>query len=383
MEPAMTTDVNADVNATRNETREAPDRPDRRDPRMLLRQQALRGSIASVGAPVENDDNDADDNGIGNMGIGNLRSAPAAPVPGVFTGMYSSPAPKTEVPKAPEVVAPAQPAAPARLSVSDRLRAMSMEPGLGDLGDAKRARKQMSAMKTLTRLLEAVFTRPGSIASDAERMHALKTLSTRAMDLGSVVARVAGDDADRSQYIRAMSMDAAVSLVCKSWEQGREINWETLIEAADNTPEVSQAAEMLSHAVYSPVVTRQDAADRLAISMHAAFWQVYSLGDTVNGITPRVAAEAIRDCANYLQARDKFVSDNDLHVSWMQSSVRRMVDLFCAEMKARFSNAEAPTAGDIEAVLSVVRSGFEGVENYAQNILEKPRHTPGAHPVDN
>lgn len=350
--------------------------PARRDPRALLRQQAQRGAVATSGAPVA-----ATGETQAIAGGGASSPAPAKPpVPGVFTTPLPPP-PVSHVSNAAAASAPQPDTAaapvPAKLSSRERLRAASI-----DDADVRQARKSMAAMKTLTRLLEAVYTRPGSAATDAERMVALQTLSVRAHELGAVVARVAGEDADRSQYIQAMCMDAAVSLVTKSWEQSREIDWATLIEAASNTPEVSQAAEELSHAVYSPVATQQDASDRLSISMHAAFWQIYSLGDLINGITARVSAEVVRDCANYLQKRDKFVTDNDLHVSWMQGSIRRMADLFCAEMKARFSQTEAPNSDDVESVLAVVRSGFEGVENYAQSILEKPSHIPSPQPTE-
>lgn len=243
--------------------------------------------------------------------------------------------------------------------------------------------KEMAAMKTLTRLLEAVYKRPGSLATDQERIQTLSTLLVKVGELGAVVARVAGEDYERSQYIRAMSMDAAVTLVCSSWEQCRDVDWGKLIDAAAAVPEINQAADEISKAGYRPVHSVDSAFDRTALSMHSAFWQVYSLGDTVNGITPRIAAEIVRDCAGYLHARDKFVLDNDVYVSWLQGSIRRMTDLICADLRAQFGAAtDGPTPEDIQAVLAASRSGFEGVENYAQSMLEKPNANPVSRPAD-
>ena len=265
-----------------------------------------------------------------------------------------------------------------KLSASQRLQI-----SVGADANSRLVRKEMATMKTLTRLLEAVFMRPGSLASEKERMQALSTLTNKAYELGSVVARIAGDDFERSQYIRAMSMDAAVTLVCNSWQHEREVDWDRLIEAAAETPEINQAAETIAKAVYKPVQSATDAFDRLALSIHSAFWQVYGLGEKVNGITARAAAEIVRDCATYLQEREKFVVDNDLYVSWLQGSVRRMADLVCAETLARFAGAETgPSKSDFEAILAVSRSGFEGVESYAQSILEKPNTNAIPRPVD-
>lgn len=309
-------------------------------------------------------------------------SAPEAPVPSVapprlMPGSFSrAPAPIANPVVSVADQAPSSGTAPA-LSPADRLRQVSQQES-----NTSSIRREMAAMKTLTRLLEAVFTRPGSMATDEERMVALGELSSKTFDLGTVVARIAGDDADRRTYVRAMAMDAAVGLVCRAWEQNREIDWEKLIEASASIPEVDRAAQEMAQAAYRQVQTQQDASERLAVSMHAAFWQVYELGGSVDGIDPRVAAEIVRDCANYLQDRDKFVMETDLYVSWLQGSIRRMTDLVCAEMRARFGNGQTPTQDDIASVLAVSRSGFEGVENYAQSILEKSITSPVSRPAN-
>lgn len=268
-------------------------------------------------------------------------------------------------------------AVPSKLSAGDRLRSH-----VEVKSNTTVVRKEMAAMRTLTRLLEAIYARPGSSASDQERMTALSLLSTQAMTLGGVVARVAGEDADRSHYIRAVAMEAAVGLVCKSWENGTEVDWGKLVEISADTPEINEAANAMALAAYRPVNSLVDAADRLTISAHSAFWQVHGLGETVNGVTPKLAAEIVRDCLKYLQERDKFIVDNDMHVTWLQGSIRRLIDLVCAEIRARFKDEPVPTEDDIRSVLAVARSGFEGVENYAQSILEKQSTESEPRPVD-
>lgn len=272
----------------------------------------------------------------------------------------------------------AQPPVAARPSAAERLAEQSRLQN-----NTQQVRKEMATMKTLTRLLQAVSMRPGALASDEDRMAALSRLVGNAQALGEVVARIAGEDYQGRSYVRAMAMDASISLVCSAWEQNRDVQWDALLEATANTPEIYEAAHQVAAAVYRPVETVADAADRIGQSTHSAFWQVYGLGDTVNGITPRLAADVVRDCLAYLQGRQKFVLDNDLYVSWLQGSIRRMTDLVCADMRARFDGQEAgPSADDVQSILAATRSGFEGVENYAQNILEKPHANAGPRPAD-
>lgn len=247
--------------------------------------------------------------------------------------------------------------------------------------NAKSARIEMAHMKILTRLLGSVFLRPGSSASEESRIEALTTLCVRSSELGCAVALAAGDGVGRSDYIRSMSTDAAASLVCQSWERGQDVNWEKLILAAVATPEILRVSGEIAKAVYRPVDTEADAADRILISMHSAFWRVYTLGETVNGMTPQLASQVVRDCASYLQGRDKPIVNNDLYISWLQGSIGRMTELVCAEITARFANKpNGPTEEEIKTVLAVSRSGFEGVEDYAQNMFEKPSTNPVSSP---
>lgn len=356
-----------------------------------LRMAARKGSVATVGAPIRSE---FSDDFLGNESISGSEAAPGVfqSTPGVFApapdsvqgaahGVFqwapeiSSPAPDIQNPNAKVAAAVIVPLTPAQ-KLSEY--AASQRNVIAKTS----ALKELAAMKTLTRLLEAVYSRPGSSATVEERMVALITLSTHSMTLGAGVAKLAGEDVDRSNYIRAVSMEAVVGLVCKSWHDNRDIDWEKLLSASVNHPEVVEAAEAMAMAAYRPVKTVADASDRLAVSLHGAYWHIYALGDTIDGITPQLAAEMTRSCADYLNTRDRFVPDNDLQVSWMQGSIRRVTDLVCAEARARFAGKNVtPTQADISSVLNVAFTGFEGVENYAQSILERPGSAPAAHPV--
>jgi hypothetical protein len=241
--------------------------------------------------------------------------------------------------------------------------------------------KLLASMRTLSALLCAVYARPGSAADEQDRMDALVDLSQRSQALGRVLAQVVGDDAGRSSYVQAMATEAAVSLVSRQWLDGGTVRWDELVQASARRPEIMAAANAMAAAVYRPVTTEADVQDRVHVSLHAAFWQVYELGQVVDGITPALAAGIVKDVADYVREHAKPVSHPDLQVAWVQGSVRRLSDLVCAEMRARFVDQPAPTEAEIQEVLAVARSGFEGVESYAQFILA-PSQTPDSGPVD-
>lgn len=295
--------------------------------------------------------------------------------PGVFTRAVAAPPVLPVASFLLETPTPPVAAQPV-LTAQERLRKTSAVVN-NTAFSTSQARREMATMKTLTRMLEAVFARPGSTASEHARMTALSELAINARELGAAVARVAGDDVERSSYVAAMATDAAVGLVCQSWEDGRTVDWPLLLQACVDNQEIMSTAESMSYAQslhFSPVDNPEAVTDRLAVSMHAAFWRLIDLGDTVDGMVPKLAAQIVRESTLYLQGREKFVSDTTLHVSWMQSSIGRMNNLICAELRARFGGrGVVPTREEIDAVLAVSRSGFEGVENYAQSILEKSR----------
>lgn len=335
-------------------------------PSVFDRIQALSsGKTVTAGAPVAK-----------SLSNGELSETIAAPVqsaapprPGSFSApVDSKPSLKETVAVVPVI---AQPTAAQRIAA---LQASTT--------DKKAKLQELACMKTLTRMLEAVYTRPGSGASHENRMAALAELSEQSMALGNVLAGLAGENAERSAYVRAMSMDAAVTLVASSWKANQNVDWPTLVEASANTPAVSDAAAVLAEAVYRPVDCLASASDRLAVSTHAAFWQIIELGRTVDGVTPSLATEFVQRAAEYLNKHERFVENNDLQVAWMQGSIRRLTDLVCAELQARAQITalkDDPTV--VDSVLKVCFSGFEGVEKYAQNILERPVSAPVSRPT--
>lgn len=330
--------------------------------RNMLRRGAVATSTVAVGAQGQSTDS-----------VAAVKSSASAGAIGVVSEVKPAPPPT----KVPEAVADGQ--APSKMSARELLRQRQNEEKAAH-ASALAVKKNLASVRMLTKLLEAVYTKPGSHSPEADRIEALATLAKNMRALGDAVVHLSGEPAN--DYRKAMAMDASVGLVTKQWSEGLDVNWQGLIEATLARPEIVSAAHEMSNATYLRVNSKEDMAERLLVSLHSAFWKVYSLGQSVDGITPKLSAEIVQNCSDYLQNRERFIADNDLHTSWLQGSIGRITDLVCAEIKAQFANKQAPSEADIKNVLNTARGGFEGVENYAQSILEvtvpHPEHRPSA-----
>lgn len=246
----------------------------------------------------------------------------------------------------------------------DRLRKIMKETE-----DIQSGKKEIASIRALTRLLEAVYRKPGSSAPSEERIIALRSLVVQADSVAQAVAVAFGQDQQKS-YVMAQAMEAVVGLVGSAWERDDNIDWPDVIAEAGADPLIITAAEAMGTLAYRQVDSPAVAAERLGISMHGSYWSVYMLGEDVDGITVDVASHVAREIAKYVQSSSSGISNSDLNVAWMQGAIRRITDLFCAEIRARFTDQQAPNTAQIDEAIKVAQEGFEGVEIHAKKLLE-------------
>lgn len=238
-------------------------------------------------------------------------------------------------------------------------------------------RKEMAAVRVLARLLEAVYRQPGSLAPADQRIGALRDLVVNADAAGHVMATEfrLRESNSSEDYVRAQTMEMMVGLVGNAWERGETVDWSDVVSRIKADPLIMDAAERIGEAAYMPVVSAQTAAERISMSMHGACWSLYALGEKVDGLVPAVASGVVQSIASYLTARPRVIEDSDMYVAWVQGSIRRITDLFCADLVSKYANASAPTPEQIEEVLDVAKKGFEGVEVYASQLFEIGRNS--------
>jgi hypothetical protein len=240
-------------------------------------------------------------------------------------------------------------------------------------------RKNMAALRTLGRLMEAVYIRPGNASPVESRMQALLTLTQASQALSQELLDVVGETSDRS-YVRAMAMDAVVALVGRAWEDAEEFlrtrPVELLRQAAVN-PEVIEASMAMAQKTWSPVTTQAQHEEALALAAHKAYWSLYMLGEYVVGMDASRCEMAVSRLMSYLQDYPQpRGSSPEMRASWLTASMGRLRSLIGAEIKARFAvpvdhlhNAKPVTADVINECVDLAIEGFENVERHAQKIL--------------
>ncbi|MBY0464037.1 MAG: hypothetical protein K2W33_03750, partial [Burkholderiales bacterium] len=112
---------------------------------------------------------------------------------------------------------------------------------------ARQGMKEMASMRALSRLLEAVYQRPGGDAPIQERISALQELVSEAGAVAQEMARAFGyEEGTASQYVMAQAMESVVSLVSKAWERDESVAWAEMISQAGTDPVIVGTAEAMA-----------------------------------------------------------------------------------------------------------------------------------------
>lgn len=255
-------------------------------------------------------------------------------------------------------------------------------------------KRSMAALRSLGRLMEAIYVRPGSRAPVQQRIDALRKLAQTSISLGEAFLRV-WNQQERSAYARAMAMQAVVDLVAAHWEratdnEGDDINTDVLelLEEASADERIVQAASHLAEQTWVAVQTKDQYREALALAAHRAYWRLYMLGEDVKGMSAQRCVAIASAFMRYLQDFEGGRGETaQMRASWVSASLGRLVALFCAEAKARaahFKNERDISDQEIEECIHVACSGFEAIEAHAEKLLNFS-NTPSApveHPVD-
>lgn len=268
-----------------------------------------------------------------------------------------------------------------------RLRALAQQEET-EQQSAKAFRRNMAALRSLGRLMEAVYVRPGSRAEQRERIEALRALAQASRMLAQDLLRAIGES-DDSAYVRAMAMDAVIDLVAHSWQEARDgVDPDAsalrrapleLIEQAAVDEDVLRAAQDLAHKTWNPVRTQDQYREALALAAHRTYWQFYMLGEHVDGMDEDRCRQMTLTLVRYLQDFPTPRGDTpETRANWMSASLGRLARLACAELRSRFGHdlddghdrGTLPTDKDVRDCLDAAIIGFEGVEEHASKLLE-------------
>jgi len=279
------------------------------------------------------------------------------------------------------------------------------------------SRRNLSAMKVLSRLVAAIAKRPGSGASQTLKASHLAALLKQVNECAHRLATsVAPLDAHRG-WVRGSATQAAAHLVASQWEAPipeERIPLEQQVQALEGVfsqarqdESLSQALDHLGNFSYEHATSAQVADQRVQLSVRLAAWDLYQhvtsavLGQGSYRFTyQRTPAELVglllpHALSMAREAQTHVAADLDVATAHLQSCIRQCADLLGTEYVSRtralmnwvtqddISTAEFQTrraeaceslqTSIVPAVVHSARSTFQAIEAMASSGLEEPQ----------
>ena len=293
-------------------------------------------------------------------------------------------------------------------------------------GVERSARKDVHAVKIVTRLVRAIAFRPGSDANPRVKTEVLSTMLGEVHRAASAVAIAAAPlDAHRG-WVQAMCAEAMAELVAARSENdtfGEPLDIDQAVSAIKNVFETSDSTEMVAEAIanmmtdsgYVEATSEAIAVDKVRVSIGLASWDLFD-----NVVHPRLGVEAFRytyahkpeeivallveetvRIAREMNIRTSSLDSRTMH---LQGSIRRVAALIGSEYVNRTRqimnwigendteeeyqrrNVEAQESLKtvvIPQVVALARHNFIAIEQIAPQLLEESKHAHANTPREN
>lgn len=271
------------------------------------------------------------------------------------------------------------------------------------------AKKDIQAIKVVTRLIQGISFNPGSAAANALKSSALRDQLVLADQLGSTLAEAVVADEFNSPWIRAQFIEIAAEMIAKKNENstdGLTINaQEALREDVEKTinvfrkltndQEVANAFDNIGNSQYVPATSESIANDRIAVSMSTAVWELlekvkatgFSYGLDPVEITQLLAQPIMKIAKD----GNITISNLDMKTAHLQGSIRRIAGLIGSEYSGRTAKMLSRTkeAGVdvppelredvlcktfkseiLPEILNAAKKNFQSIEKIAPSLIE-------------
>lgn len=286
------------------------------------------------------------------------------------------------------------------------------------------SRRNLNALKVLSRLVAAIARRPGSNAPQAlKAQHLVQLISQVQHNAQRLALSVAPLDAHRG-WVRASAMEAAASIVASQWESdphGESTPLEVQIEALEavfdltrDDPSLSEILNDLSENSFAQATEDSVAVTRVELSSRLAAWDLYShvssplLGQggyrfTYGRKPAEVVALLLPQALTIARESPARFVTLDVVTSHMQACIRRCADLLGAEYVSRTralmnwiaqdgisdqefnkrfkAGCDGLEGSILPAIVESARSNFLAIESMAVRGLEETvKHDDDEHP---
>jgi len=269
------------------------------------------------------------------------------------------------------------------------------------------ARKDVNAIKVVTRLVQGMAFKPGSSAPSSVKSAALREQLIEVHRHAQTLAQAAApQEAHRAWVVRQCS-EAVADLVARRNERGDQAGLPAqlvdgvceVLRGAAQDGELSQALDGLQASQYVEATDASVARDRLSVSLAAAIWELHERvldGGCLHGMTSVQLVQALSEgMVRTASAATIQIASRDMQTAHLQGSIRRLGALIGAEYSSRTKAIVAWIEGDgvdqqgrlereraaqhkfrsevLPEILSDARKNFIAIEKLAPKLLEEAR----------
>ncbi len=270
---------------------------------------------------------------------------------------------------------------------------------------SRNARKDIQAIKVVTRLVQGVSFHPGSRADNAVKSNALREQLVLAHRLGSDMARHVGAGKDNGTWVMAQCCEVAADIIAKRSETAAPQSISSEVEAqvqVTNTvfdklsadPELQACVDALGENQYVPATDGSIVRDRIAVSLSSAVWDLHERVRQYEfdyGFTEAEIVEMLVEPILKMALEASIsIASLDMKVSHLQGTLRRLSGLIGAEYGARTQKVlcwidEGVDVGDatrgkiahdkfvseiLPEIHLLARKNFQSIEKIAPRMFE-------------
>lgn len=221
---------------------------------------------------------------------------------------------------------------------------------------SREARRDVAAVKVVTRLVQGIAFKPGVAASDRVKSAALRDQLVQVHELASQVAGAAEPQGAHKGWVQGLCAEAIADLIARrneldTFDEPLDLSAAVravceVLEASQDDTMLGRALEVLKAARYHEATDQPTADDRIKVSLSAAVWDLFDkvtdprLGSGDFRFTyGKDPAEIVRLLTHDMLAAAQKVTISiaslDLRTAHLQGSLRRLAALIGAEYVAR------------------------------------------------
>lgn len=277
------------------------------------------------------------------------------------------------------------------------------------------ARRDIHAIKVVTRLIQGISFNPGSKASNNVKSSTLRDQLVEVHRLAGDLAEAAAPEESSQSWVLAQCSEVVADLIARHSERfGAEtadsawpefVNQQVqavnqMLRSSETDAELARALTGLSQSQYVQATDTTIARDRLSVSVAAATWDLHEKvveSGFLFGLSSIEIVESLS--AGLVKAASETniqIPSLDMQTSHLQGSIRRLAGLIGAEYASRAkkllhwineggqpdekraASANASYPGLLREIQSVARKNFYSIEKIAPKLIEETYQEHGS-----